>query len=287
MAVTGLTACKKNPNQAAAQIEEPPLTGNAAVLQQYLDLNASLENTAYKILQANTDRCPEVSFETGMYVHTVRDYPETLKELVAEKLSLGEKPSIRHIVSGSPADRAGLKLGDKILSVNELEIVSGENARPFFETVMRRELLSGSMTLKVLRAGKTIERLVTAEKVCGYPVKLFFGDYVNAYTDGEEIWVTTELVETIGSEEGLAMIIAHEMAHATEGHIFKEPTRQFELDADRLGMIYLVKAGYDGRLALTQWTANPLNHKSQIGESHPNFEERWRVLDAALAETRQ
>lgn len=272
-----LGACQKAPDRVVEAVSEDEI-----VLQQFLDLNAKLEKTAYPLLKANLEDCSQTDHSVGLFAHTIHDFPEDMGALVSEKLGIKDTPFIRHILPGSPADRAGLEAGDEILAINDIEMIKGDQARLFFETIGRSEFIQGQVTFKISRNGgeKAVE--ISPEKICGYPVQLFFSDDLNAYTNGDEVWVTTELVNRLSSEESLALVIAHELAHATEGHIFETPTREFELEADRIGMRYLVRAGYDGNLALAEWTANPLNHKSQIGGSHPTFEERWRVLDDAL-----
>lgn len=254
------------------------------VLQQFLDLNATLENIAYKILTSNVANCPETGPSTGLHVHTTYDFPEGMRAEAMTRLSIGPTPFVRHIIPGSPAEKAGLKVGDEILSIAKIDMIEGERSRQFYEVVSRGEWTTGTTSITFKRGEKVDTTQLTPHLSCAYKVHLFFDDKVNAYTDGEEIWVTTELVNTIGAEESLAMIIAHELAHATEGHIFKTPTKEFELEADHLGMKYILAAGYDGQLALAQWTANPLNHKSQTEGTHPVFEERWRALDKALNE---
>ncbi len=268
--------------QSASDDPNKAMIDDEIVLQQFLDLNSKLENTSYPLLKANIEDCAQTDNSIGIFAHTIHDFPEDMGALVSEKLGVKDTPFIRHILPGSPADKAGLKTGDEILAVNDVDMIKGDQARLFFETIGRSEFTQGQVVIKISRDGREKRVEVIPEKICGYPVQLFFSDDLNAYTDGDEIWVTTELVNRLSSEEGLALVIAHELAHATEGHIFETPTREFELEADRIGMSYLVKAGFDGNLALAEWAANPLNHKSQIGESHPSFEERWRVLDAAL-----
>jgi len=275
-----LTSCQKAPEPQEKSEDE-------TVLELFLDLNARLEMTAYPILRENISDCGQIDFSTGFFVHTVQDFPTNLRALVREKLQIGDMPHIRLVLPGSPAATAGLKPGDKVLGINDIEMTSDEQARAFFETVSRAEFSKGSGTVKVERQGKILDVGLSTEKICGYPAQLFFSEDINAYTNGDEIWVTSELVNRVKSEESLALIVAHELAHATQGHIFKEASKAFELEADRIGMTYLVRAGYDGSLALAEWTANPLNHKSQIRDSHPTFDERWRALDGALREAQK
>lgn len=276
--VLSYSACKKS----EIEVTKPEVSAEGDVLQQFLNLNATLENTAFKILTANVNDCPEIGPMTGLHVHTIFDFPEDMRIEAQERLSIGSTPFIRHVIPRSAADKAGLKIGDEILSVGEIDMITGERSRSFFEVVSRGEWANGSTDITYRRGQDIQTAQILPQKACAYTAQLFFADEVNAYTDGEEIWVTTELVNSIGAEESLAMIIAHELAHATQGHIFKTPTKDFELEADRLGMKYLLRAGYDGQLALAQWTANPLNHKSQIRDTHPVFEERWRALDKAV-----
>lgn len=276
--VIGLVACQS----PGSEITETKVKAQDDVLQQFLDLNAALENTAYRILTANVSECPETGPTAGLFVHTSLDFPEDMRDEAKARLAIGPMPFVRHIVPGSPAEKSGLKVGDEILTIGDIDMIDGERSRQFYEVVSRGEWSTGATRLKYRRGDETETTQIVPQRSCAYPVQLFFADIVNAYTDGEEIWVTTELVNSIAEEESLAMIIAHELAHATQGHIFKTPTKAFELDADRLGMKYILAAGYDGDLALAQWTANPLNHKSQIEDTHPVFDERWRALDQAL-----
>lgn len=277
LGVLCLVACQ----QAPAKMDESR-SEDETVLQQFLDLNARLERIAYPILKANLSECPQVQDNLGVFVHTIHDFPEDMRAIVRDKLGLNDNPSIRHVLPGSPAKMAGLTAGDKILAINDVNMIEGGQARLFFETVGRSEFSKGQVSIKINRAGHIETVILSPEKICSYSVQLLFSGDLNAYTNGDDIWVTTELVNRLSSEESLALVIAHELAHATEGHIFKSPTREFELQADRIGMAFLIKAGYDGDLALAEWTNNPLNHKSLIGESHPTFEDRWRELDSAL-----
>ena len=273
-----LAACQPS----ESEVTQALVPAEDDVMQQFLDLNATLENTAFRILTANVTDCPETGPEVGLRIHTIFDFPEDMRKEARTRLSIGPRPFVRHVIPDSPAEKAGLKTGDEILSIGEIDMIEGDRSRLFYEVVSRGEWTTGTTQITFKRGQETDAVQLTPLNACAYPVQLFFADMINAYTDGEEIWVTTELVNTIDAEESLAMIIAHELAHATEGHIFKTPTKAFELDADRLGMKYILAAGYDGQLALAQWSANPLNHKSQIEDTHPVFEERWRAIDKAL-----
>ncbi len=71
----------------------------------------------------------------------------------------------------------------------------------------------------------------------------------NAYVlPGHEIVITRGMLALVNDEAELAVVLAHEIGHAVAGH---RPgggaagRRAAELEADRLGMAYVARAGYD------------------------------------------
>ena len=116
----------------------------------------------------------------------------------------------------------------------------------------------------------------------GGTITILDWDIVNAFaTPGEKLYVTTALLQVIESDDELASVIAHEIAHVRLNHIEKRMKRQMvssllfalatiqgggdsfmagqmmaqipvlpygqkqELEADRVGMAYTKAAGYD------------------------------------------
>jgi len=287
--VIALTGCQPVPAQTSDLAHMPVKTEKVievdpqvATLEHFLALNTRLDSIAYGILKANTENCHEVDRQIGINVHTIFDYPAAIRKTAQATLSLSERSVIRNVVPGSAADNAGLMPGDEILSIGDYKMVTGRTATQFYAGVSRQAFLSSVTKFKVRRGTEDIVVDIVPEAVCGYRVQPFYAEFINAYTDGEDIWVTTGLMDAISSEEGLALIIAHELAHATQGHIFKEPTKALELEADRLSMKYVVAAGYDGTEVMEQWLLNPLNHKPNREESHPSTQERIEVLRGAL-----
>jgi len=287
--LVGLLACSDQAATAAPQtadIDRPADIQNndRDVLYQYLDLNARIETIAYKILRANARQCPQTEPGVGLHVQTIRDFPQDMQSLAAQELGVGDMPHVRHVVDGSSAAKSGFRRGDAILAIGDYDMIAGRSARQFFESVSRLEFTKGETRIKIDRGGEILMLNVRPETLCGYPVQLFYADFVNAYTDGEDIWVTTELLGQIESDISLALIVAHELAHATEGHIFQKPGKDLELTADRLGIKYLVRAGYDGQTAIAEWIANPYNHKPNAQVTHPSADERIAAMQAALSD---
>ncbi len=254
-----------------------------ALLSEYQALNQRVENVAYRLLSANYDQCPQTQRSIGLQVHTVSEYPEDLQPYAGALLGVMDAPSVRLVAAGSPAERAGLRSGDQIIAIDDIEMVDGPSAKLFYEAVRAKSHNQPSLKMTIERAGEVTSANVVPETVCGYPVHVFFDEDVNAYTDGEEIWISSELVRRVEDDAGLAQIIAHELAHAAMGHVFLEPDKVLELEADRLSMFYAAMAGFDPELVLDVWQSNPYNHViDQTVDTHPSPEERFAVLRAAL-----
>lgn len=137
-------------------------------------------------------------------------------------------------------------------------------------------------------------------------------DDVNAWTDGDNVYVTRGLLRFIQNDDELAIIIAHEMAHAVRGHVsekvakaiaaaflggffegltgikntadlasqmFQLATMKFDRDAEReadvYGLTYASRADYDISAAVDLWERFAIEMpESYIALTHPSSPER-------------
>jgi predicted Zn-dependent protease len=65
-------------------------------------------------------------------------------------------------------------------------------------------------------------------------------DAANAWTDGSAVWVTRGMMRFVKSDDELAAVIGHEIAHALRGHI------RFQWAQNILGMAMVIPAGVFG-----------------------------------------
>ena len=122
-------------------------------------------------------------------------------------------------------------------------------------------------------------------------------DVFQAYTmGGLEIVFYTGLTQSM-SDDGLAIIIGHEMAHIATSHAVEAVSRdvvnlshshdgrlsgfkaiESEYEADMVGLLYAVLAGYDGRKAPEIWqTLSEIQHRPKYNlftATHPPDEAR-------------
>ena len=166
-----------------------------------------------------------------------------------------------------------------------------------------------------------------------YRVRVVSDPGVNAFTfGGGQLYVHAGLIARMENEAQLAMVLAHEIAHVTEGHVVKGiqsaynkqllgnaavvagastgalPTgqalqvaydatmnaavhghgRNQEREADRIGLDYMVKAGYDPREGpiVFEHLLKEYGDRSRVANffygSHPNNVERFETLSGLV-----
>ena len=152
--------------------------------------------------------------------------------------------------------------------------------------------------INVLRGGETLALEVSPVPACDYNLRLSQSSAINAFADGNNITVTAGMMEFTQSDSELALIVGHELAHNTMGHIPKSIinyvlslggtryTRPFESEADYVGLYYLARAGYspEGVEKFWQRLATVAPKSINRAKTHPTFPERYLLIRAARDE---
>lgn len=131
-------------------------------------------------------------------------------------------------------------------------------------------------------------------------------DYSAITRRGPWVYVSRELAERL-SDDGLASVIAHEMAHHDLGHLRLHMavaahigfSQEMELQADRAAIHTCVRAGYDPRGALEaldperwdpverpareDWPETVRWWVERLTQSHPDLHERAKALEREIA----
>lgn len=273
-----------------------PMDGDVTfeqMLRQYQALNRRLEAVAYRLQAANADLCPKTVPSPGYTVHTVFDYPEMLRDVARDLLSVSEEVSIRTVSPGSPAAKAGFKPSDRIIRINGSYLPGGRTAATFYDAASKNVFRQTSVKMEVERGGEVIDINLSPENLCDYPVRPYFSEKINAHTDGHEVWVTSELIRSTSRDIDLALVVAHEMAHAIADHVSRGQSKELELEADHMGLIMLARAGYDIARVSGNWERVPYPHRREnanIDLTHPSAQERLenaRQTEALINEARK
>jgi C-terminal processing protease CtpA/Prc len=270
-------------------------------------------DTAWRIASRNADTCPKLWTALGVSLHHVSQYEPAYRAAAQAAFGLDETyPSLLAVAEGSPASAAGLKPNDTLRAVNGAGLADksrGQKGTASYDAVSSAmaalETLpeKGEAVLSIERGGQRLEVSVTPQNVCRSRVELAPGNAINANANGLVAQISGRLVDWVESDDELALVIAHEMAHnlmdhpkrlseksalsglATSLGLAGKAQRQMELDADRVGIIMAAGAGYNYKIAPNFWAR--LNSNSPLASflatTHPTTRARrenaQRVVD--------
>ena len=263
------------PTEASQSVEQPtdqldqrlpqtPLNNGEFrdVLNEFMGLNERLERIAARIMIANADLCSATENDIGLSTHTLNDYPDELQPAAEHYLNVDHGLSVRTVRPQSPANKAGLRTGDRIIKINETSLIdsplfienelAGPMAKAIFHSALDGLSPAATAMIEYQRGLNTRRAELSVTPKCKLPVTLFFSEDVNGHLIDGEVWMTSALMRTLQDDVRVAYIMAHEMAHALGGHADIH-TPDIELEADRLGLILLARAGYDPDALSTFW----------------------------------
>lgn len=260
------------------------------VLNEFMGLNERLDRISARLKSANADLCESTEADVGLSVHTLNDYPAELRPAARHYLNVGPDLSIRTVRAGSSAQRSGLLAGDKLTHINRESLtdgplfsdpqLGGQIAKAAFHKALDKTLENESAAIHFRRGKQALSSELSVTRQCKLPVTLFFNESINGhYIDGE-IWMTSGLLREVKDETQIAYIMAHEMAHALDDmkgrHDTDARTPEIELNADRIGLILLARAGYDPATLASFWAQqiDLFDGGNIASESHPDLKRR-------------
>lgn len=287
--------------------------GPAARFASLQALDGRVATVFHRLVTANVDLCATPGRSAGWALHAANQYGAEMRPIAESTGDLrGDLPAIMALAPGGPAERAGLMVGDVILTVDGEALPVGYVGRPESHegvarnlAVVNAALASGeAVSLGVSRDGTLASARLVASLACPYTVQLDVSDELNARADGAGVFISTSLAAFAASDDDLALILAHELAHNVLGHRERfdreAPARRVfgnlavapsslavaERDADRWGLYMMSRAGFDEGAAAPFWrrfgAANWRVRWAQWG--HPSAETRARQLEDVAAD---
>ena len=211
----------------AEQLKQQQLVITSSLAEQ-----ARLENIAYPMLRAAAPLCGKwTTTRSGVSVANIhawkRDYHEA-----ARALGFSDTLIITGIAAGSPAERSGLRVGDRLSGVAGVAAPIGRTATVEFAKLVSPRpaskgappLASEPLRLAVRRGGGemapgAMELSVPPDTTCAYVASAVKDDMLNAWADGRQVVVTTAMMRFTGADDELAVVVAHEIAHNAMRHI--------------------------------------------------------------------
>ena len=218
---------------APQQLQEEQLKQQELVLSSEIAAHNRLADVAYPMLKAAIPMCGKRISTTSRvlainaYLYS-KDY-----QPAARALGYGDTLTIVSVPRGSAADRAGLAVGDKVLSVEGAPTPVGKSAiRDFTKSITPAPTRPGNTPLPpaptrltVLRAAdstgaaRQLTISIPPDTVCSYGTSAAKSEVLNAWADGKDITVTTAMMRFAGTDDELAVVVSHELAHNAMRHM--------------------------------------------------------------------
>ncbi|MDA1369724.1 MAG: M48 family metallopeptidase [Proteobacteria bacterium] len=306
--------------ESRALVEERNIQRSIALEQNVRD-SSRIQDVSFPLLVAAAPLCENrTSLSIGLDVATGFDFEESFQHTAREALGLSAEVSVLNAAADGPAFRAGIQARDVIVAVNDNPLVDGTNASTIYNNLLREELtVSDSLKITVRRDQAIQDFRVTPVLVCDYQVELVLRDELNAFADGDAVFLTRRMLRFTDDDKELALVIAHELAHNIMDHIPKRQqnywvgavidiaantqgvdtdgffsdmtsraySHEFEAEADYVGMYILARTGTDLDGASYFWRRMAIESPGNIDShslSHPATAERFLALEAAILE---
>lgn len=251
-----------------------------------------LFNVAFPILADNAEFCLETEPRTGFTVWSSYSVGPKYRDAAKAAYNLHGRLALQSVADRSPAGRAGLQSGDIVLSVNGEEVPTSPGAHKQVGKVVTEAGLA-PFPMTVERAGRKIDVTITPVLSCSYTLHFIPDDEKNAFADGKGIYMHKGMMRFAQSDDELATVLGHEMAHNVMRHVDKGTRNRFlgllggalvdavlgeaaqvdttffrneglrlgdlhnsipfEKEADYVGLYYTARAGYDISKAAPFW----------------------------------
>lgn len=191
------------------------------VVEDFLDTNKRLQTVASKIVVSGAELCGDkVAPYFGIHTWNEDNFQQEWKRAVQAKYGLTGQVHISNVASGSAGDLAGLKEGDIVQSINGWLAPYGKDGPNKFGEKLK-ELGKSGMPIEFIirRSGEEKKISVSPTQACDFKVSLSPDDVKNAYADGKNIVIYKGMMDFFKTDEEIALVVSHELAHNSMKHI--------------------------------------------------------------------
>ncbi len=188
-------------------------------IEYQLARRARMYDLAWPLLVSNTDFCAKNKPSIGVVLADLEayaDYVGGIKKEQLLQLGFADELQVLHVMAGGPADKAGLKTGDKLLAVNG-EVVEDNSPTLVVKAISQSVKEDKNVNIQIKRVGETQTLEIESVDACDVPVKLSSSSSINAMATNSTIIINAGLMRA-GTDDMIQHIIAHELAHVTLKH---------------------------------------------------------------------
>ncbi len=294
-------------------------------LQVWFENYKRLADVSYTVLTGAVELCENTTYSLGMEATTYYEFERDLQEAAFALFRVAGQVRVIHVTGGSPAEKAGLQVGDIILGINNMTITTGEHAADIYNAALDvLAKVNAPVALRILRqGGARLTVFVNPEPACNYKVYLLNDIQANAFADGNNIVFTSGMLNFTKNDNELALVVSHELAHNAMGHIdakkinymlgsifdmvsvasgintggtfgrlaSRSYSQAFESEADYVGLYIMARSGLAIEDAPHFWrrmaALNPSSIENSHTSTHPSTPHRFLVLEKTVREIQE
>ena len=261
-----------------------------------------LMKVSSRILVAGAELCGKyVQPHYGLHVGSVADFTSEFRSAAESLFGRDERVRVWYVAPDSAADDAWLMEGDVVLAINGKRIKRTKDA-------LRALAKSQYVRMEIERKGSTRTLGIRPKTACGYRIQVIEQDMVNAFADGKNVILAQGMLRFASTDEELALVVGHEVAHNALGHLKRTTANQmigillggavdvlaaaggintggdamrlggniggrafsqgFEKEADYMGVYLAARAGYGVSNAPMFWRRMAIEHPGSIKENY-------------------
>ena len=254
-------------------------------LARFRQQQARVQRIAHQLARGGREVCGEQNAPLlGASLGRTRDFSFHKKEEIEEAFGAGDEVALFALAPGSPAETAGLAVGDRILAIDGQDIGKTQEV---FEQLRANE--GDAPRLRVRRGGETRDVTLPLERGCGFGALTLPNETtaISYHRNRKEFLVPSGLERFVESDDELAIAIAHQMGHHVIGSF---RSKDDETEADRLGLEIAAASGYDVTVAPVFWERWAASHFWAIASdmdgtyvAHGAVEERLSAIREHVA----
>ncbi len=240
----------------AAAVPDPGLRALQA-------MDSRVATIAYHIATRNAAKCGRKVPLSGIAVHSLGQYAPSARAAAAASFGLGSDAAVLAVAKDSPAEAAGIRADDWILSINGQPMADALTPKASMATVAKARAALSAASLRItINRGGTLQQVSFANTLgCASTAEMIPSAKLSAEADGDIVQISSAVVEFARSDDELAFVIAHEMAHNILAHPAKLDTigrsraniLATEIEADKMAIQLMHGARYDVHAAPPFW----------------------------------
>ena len=291
--------------QAPARPGQPAV---AATLSAIRAVDRRVATIGHRLAVANLSWCARTEWRHGLVLLELSDISGNLRGEALHAFGRGQGLGIMALAANGPAERAGLRPNDVITGFDDHPLPPSGNPpqapNQGWLAMLTAAFEDGVARVNILRGDARMTLTVQSERGCATVFQGAPRQSRNANADGVTVNVNVGLIEYARDDDELAAVMAHEFAHNILRHRDRlnaarasrgvlgvgrgvSSIRQTEIEADRLSVYLMERAGYDPEAAVRFWTRygpHPLNFLRS--RDHPGWRERVALMQAEIAKIR-